>query len=156
MLRTIARPDKSIILPPVVITENDTAGGWYVEPEKAEIVIDGRYYPLDRGLIAISSAQESMDNTLAHEYRHHWQYMNGFALDSIGWNISGTYKEKIIKYFTKSRSEMDAFLFAMAYEAGDSILEWQEWLIKERERLSLGRRAANITAQAEAYLRGKK
>ncbi|KKM78145.1 hypothetical protein LCGC14_1362940, partial [marine sediment metagenome] len=46
----------------------------------------------------------------------------------------------------------EAHLFSLPYIRKDYPLQWQEWLIKERERLSLGRRAANITAQAEAYL----
>ena len=135
MLRTIARPDKQIILPPVIITEQAQAGGWYVEPERAQILIDGRCYPLNRGLIAISSSAEvDLDNVLAHEYRHHWQVMNGWQLDSVGWNAPGlSYKQKIIRYFSRSKSEMDALLFSLPYATEDQALEWQEWLIKEKE-----------------------
>ena len=135
MLRHIARPDKQIILPPVVLSENIpyTSDGMYLFPENVEIMIGEKFYPLDRGLIVISPNAE--DFHLAHEYRHHWQWMNGWEFDGPGeWQQRKTYKKSIIDYFMGSRSEMDAHLFSLPYIKKDFPLQWQEWLIKERER----------------------
>ena len=158
MLRTIARPDKQISLPPVVVVESFHMGGMYCAPTNREILLEGRYHSLVEGLILLVAVPGGdLDANLAHEYRHHWQWMNGWKFDGVEYSDSKqSYKRNVIRYFMGSRSEMDAHLFSLPYIRKDYPLQWQEWLIKERERLSLGRRAANITAQAEAYLRGKK
>lgn len=119
------------------MVEDMEVGGLYAQPEKDEIFIDGHFYPMDKGIIVISTEQgEDIDATLAHEYRHHWQFVNGWRYDGIGrWaNVPGqNYEEKIINYFMQSRSEMDAHLFSMKYAREDYTMIWQEWLIKKNE-----------------------
>ena len=136
MLRNLARPDKQIILPPVVLYENIpyNSDGMYVFPENGEIMIGEKFYPLDRGLIIISPTAE--DFHLAHEYRHHWQFMQGWEYDGPGgWQQKGTYKESIINFYMNSRSEMDAHLYSLPWAKKDAPLQWQEWLIKANEDL---------------------
>ena len=115
-LNWLSRSEKSLILPVVVFTEKVTSyGGMYHTPRKGEVLIQEKYYPLDKGLIEISTHFNDDANSIAHEFRHHWQFLNGWKLqDGIPWDFSFSpenYERNIKLYFTSSKSEMDAFLF---------------------------------------------
>jgi len=128
MLRHMARPDKQIILPPVIVVESFHMGGMYCAPEKKEIMLQGKHYSLVKGLIVLVCIPGGdLDASLAHEYRHHWQIMNGWKFDGREYNNPNqSYKQNIIRYFLSSRSEMDAHLFSLPYIRKDYPLQWQE------------------------------
>ena len=59
-LNWIAKKEKGVMLP-LIIFENIDAGGCYYNPEKMEILLNEKYYPLDKGLIVIDiSAPEAI------------------------------------------------------------------------------------------------
>ena len=132
-LNWLAKKNKDISLP-FVMFDNLPYGGFYCAPERGEILINEKYYPLDKGLIGIDIGEEDnfVINTIAHEWRHHWQVMNGWELDSIGWNFDNDkpYEQKIIKYFRSSRSEMDALRYSNKILPCDTTLQWYDWLLQ--------------------------
>jgi hypothetical protein len=111
-LNWIRKEDKSLVIPPVVYEANDRYGGYYVHPVKGEIEIAGKFYDSKIGIIVISSIwPENIPSTLAHEWRHHWQFYQGWKMDSIGWSYPEDYEAAIRKYFLSSRCEFDALRF---------------------------------------------
>lgn len=79
-----------------------------------------------RGLILVSDisrddfeiGEEIEDSMLPHEWRHHWQYCNGYKSDSLGWppdsapTTPTTYDQQIRTFFRQSHTEMDALMYA--------------------------------------------
>lgn len=118
--------DKDIPKPKVVYEKNDDMGGVYHHPDK-----NYKY-----GLIKICDISESEEEeTLAHEYRHHWQYFNGVKdLNEIDYNeylrlFHSNYKLGIQLYFTESIIEMDALTFCYRNNFhSDTLLEWIEYV----------------------------
>jgi hypothetical protein len=109
--------DKSLVIPEVVITERDDVGGRYLSPQKGEMFIGGKYYPLDFGLIEISDMWNDFEHqsALAHEWRHHWQLFNhGNWIYRASWAqliSTNDYDTSIVRYFTLNEHEMDALRF---------------------------------------------
>lgn len=137
-LNWIRKGFKEISLPDIIfeIPNVDCSGCYYV-PRKKEILVSGRYYDLQRGLIIVNPVHCVKDDkrvpeTIAHEFRHHIQRTTKFydAAPTI-FEIVGTYKESIIKYFKSSYLEMDALLFTINRGiTDDATLEWYEWIVK--------------------------
>lgn len=104
---------KGLTTPKIAYVDRWDAAGSYYQPEDAETLIGGRWVDLSSGLIVVCN--QSNEGTVAHEWRHHWQFMNGWKYDGIGWpprNMQrASYWEQIRAYFRRSRSEMDAFTF---------------------------------------------
>lgn len=123
------RKDKDISLPSITI-EQCGFSGMYFSPQKDEHLINNTYYPLDKGLIVLN-IDDADGGTIAHEWRHHWQFWNGWKYDSIEFDYTREYRKEIIKYFTNSNSEIDAFLFELNKYPNEYILEWYEWLNKD-------------------------
>jgi hypothetical protein len=134
-LNWIAKKEKGVMLP-LIIFESIDAGGYYYNPEKNEIMLNEKYYPLDKGLIVIDiSSPEEILNTIAHEWRHHIQFMNGIEMEAMEWdNDKEDYKQNIIDYFTQSRTEMDALLFSNKHAPTECSIEWQQWIFKNNNR----------------------
>jgi hypothetical protein len=73
---------------------------------------------------------------VAHEWRHYWQFANGWNYDGIPVDdrmfYIDTYWDFVYDYFTKSKSEMDALLFSLEHapcKHDSKILKY----IKERD-----------------------
>lgn len=119
----IRNVDKSLVIPEVVFSSLNWAGGMYHHPEKNEICIDGKYYDLKYGLIEVSVQFKSLstESTLAHEWRHHWQAYHGWVNDyRFLWPSTfeeDDYDDLILKYFTLNNHEMDALRFQNKYSS---------------------------------------
>lgn len=130
--------DKEISLPKVVYFESYDYGGIYFHPMDEEIYVEGVYYDCKKGIIIVNTLEREdreVSATLAHEWRHHWQKVNGWKYDGIGWYSDeySDYKADVIEYYTKSISEFDALLFEKKKTKADYASEWYEWVIKEVE-----------------------
>lgn len=132
-LNWLAKADKDILLPIVVFADIQYEG-YLCKPEKKEVLIDGRYYSLNRGIIVMNDMQNDDDipATLAHEWRHLWQFYNSFVYDGKDWNTNDkiSYRKRIIEFFTTSYHEYDALLFELNKSPYDLNREWHEWIIK--------------------------
>lgn len=129
-LHWLSKRDRTLPLPNLIYTKT-FVGGYYCRPDPTREVYDDDGIPHDcrNGLIVISTEFEGDVATLAHEWRHHYQFYHGIELNSIGWiNDDRSYKEKIIEYFLSSTSEMDAFRFQLSLAPPVEIEEWVEWL----------------------------
>jgi len=115
--------EKDIPAVPIVYVEDPTVTGRYCFSSHQEIQIGQRFYDLQRGLILVSIfsrddfevSDEIEVNILAHEWRHHWQYCNGYKSDSLGWpppNVPDVYDQQIRAFFRRSCVEMDALIYA--------------------------------------------
>lgn len=62
------RADKDIPIP-LIIFDDVFAGGYYCSPEKDEEYINGKYYPLDKGILVINNkyTDDFVINAIAHE-----------------------------------------------------------------------------------------
>ncbi len=131
-LNWLAKSDKDILLPPVIFADIPYSGCLYF-PEKKEILLSDKYYPLDKGLILIKEASpgDEIEAAIAHEWRHVWQYYQGDKLN-IEWENkpSLSHQEQIIDFFISNPAEYDAFLFELKKSPCDSNKEWYEWIIK--------------------------
>ena len=115
--------EKDVPTVPIVYVDDSTVGGRYIRPSREECQVGQRFYDLRRGLILVSlllrdefhiNGDHEAD-TLAHEWRHHWQYCNGYKSDSLGWpppNVPDVYSQQIRAFFCQSYVEMDALMFA--------------------------------------------
>ena len=123
--------EKDLLLPMVIVgTPPIRTSGICYRPRKEEIIIDSRFYPMDKGLIIIPP--DADDSVLAHEWRHHWQCIHGWVPDNnipLSWGKGAAYKSAIIKYF-ESRTEMDALIYSLPYALTDLPLQWYEWILK--------------------------
>lgn len=117
-LNWLKKFDKSLSIPRIAfVTDFEEASGMYFEPEDAEELINGIYYPLDKGLLIVRTDlpdSKAPIDTLAHEWRHHWQRYNFGTTyyDGYPWNASIAYDDALIEYYTKSYCEYDALTFA--------------------------------------------
>lgn len=134
-LNWLAKADKYILLPPVIFTDIPE-GGFFHFPEKEDILIDDKFYPADRGLIAISERYpEQIESSIAHEWRHLWQYyQHGKPWEVAEWNLKSplSYKKQIVKFFTSDPFEYDALLYQLKKAPDDSAREWYEWVINKQ------------------------
>lgn len=132
-LNWLSKRYKGISLPLIIFDDSilDYVG-FYMSPMKQEILINDRLYPLDYGLIYINDTMDynSIVNTIAHEFRHHWQHMMNWKYDGIGWELDCnlTFEQQIKEYFRNSKCEMDALLYSNKIYPCDCTLEWNEWI----------------------------
>ena len=133
-LNWLAKSDKYILLPPVVFADIPY-GGYFCPPEKKEVLLADKYYPLDRGLIVISEIHsEHIESSIAHEWRHLWQrYQYGRRTSVAKWNLKSplSYKKQIIKFFSTDLLEYDALLFQLKKAPDDVAKQWYEWIVKK-------------------------
>ena len=120
---------KGYSLPALVFSARRDVGGCYYHPERAEVLLDETHHDLTRGLIVISSVwPELIPSSIAHEWRHHWQFLNGWQYDGKAWNWDrvnqANYDAAIVSFFTQSRSERDALRFERRKSQNDSNEQW--------------------------------
>lgn len=128
-LHWLYKLDKFLPTPILVFDYEKEYGGYYLHPEKTEYQIGDSFFNCKNGIIVVSTAfdHNSLQNTIAHEYRHHWQFCKGWIYDGIGWNLPSEedYDITLKNFFNSSKSEMDAYLFSVKV-AYDKVMEY--WL----------------------------
>lgn len=122
------KSDKEYGFPPVVLLEDprvngERIGGAYFRPSDTEIEFGGLRYRGQRGLIIVRDDDES-HTTIAHEWRHHWQWCNGWEYDGLGWPPTRSYENDIRRYFRGSRSELDALVYEFTWTKSERNEHW--------------------------------
>jgi hypothetical protein len=136
-LNWLYRKSKQTTLPKLVyIDEHSEYGGFYVEPNYYPFIYQGKEFQADKGILFVV-ADDTYRSTMAHEWRHHWQKLNGWNLDydEFDYDFTGqykSYKSEIVRYFTENKHEMDALLFEVKHTPNYVNLEWFRW-IKESQ-----------------------
>jgi hypothetical protein len=130
-LNWIRNVDRTIPMPEVMYFPFTDAAGRYYNPELGKEIYDadGKPFSLKYGVIAVSSKfPELIEETIAHEWRHHWQFFNGFKFDVSPINLfkKFSYEEALIRYFATSKTEMDALRFQYQYSTVHDF--WEEIL----------------------------
>lgn len=133
-LSWLRRGHKEIPLPEIIfdVGSQDIGGGYY-HPQQNEVLIGKRYFDLYKGLIIINPIYDEkfILNSTCHEWRHHWQWLNGIG-GITKFDASIQYKPAIIKFFSKQFTELDALLFSLKMAPEDTALLWFDWLIKSK------------------------
>lgn len=113
----LQRSEKWLPQPEVWVSDFETASGAYCYPgiDTRGTVFEA-VYPTKAGAIVIVESQNEelgdFEATLAHEWRHHWQFWCGWKYDGNPGALARLpYEQAIYCYFRSSRSEMDALLF---------------------------------------------
>ena len=100
----------------------DYAGGHYFAPTGDVLELaDGRELLCDKGIIFISydpdvTSDEHIIASIAHEYRHHWQWYNfgelhGVDMLEVQPDVLDDWDTMIVAYYSQSYTELDALLF---------------------------------------------
>lgn len=138
----LARHDKSLLMPKIVHTLDLPYSGCYYHPGDYEFEKDGHFYSGLRGIILINVSQpETIDGTLAHEWRHHWQRYSIGDTPDWDWTPVETMSEwraQIRNYFTMWH-EFDALRFEYTHARNDSNDEMWETLFGEANRETCSR-----------------
>jgi hypothetical protein len=116
---------KDISIPDIFIVDDYNYSGCYWHPQYGEDILDGKCVSLENGLIVIKS--DTSPSTIAHEFRHHLQYMNGIDFEIMDWNFNKPYKDAIKEYYTQSITEMDALLYECRLYPDDNNMQSLEW-----------------------------
>lgn len=124
--------DKTLSIPTLIYSDNENSycGGSYYDSADKEICIDGKYYSLKNGLIVIYGNNISDDkhfiHTLAHEFRHSMYDNKKILYDGIEMDMLDEYNYDWVakQYFTKSKSEYDALMFAHKYAPSSCSTHW--------------------------------
>jgi len=95
-----------------------------LEEEEKEQSYSGYYTP-GTGIITVVPTS-TVASTIAHEFRHYLQDLNGICVGS-NFQEGNSYEEAIREYFLTQPTEMDALLFEFSY-AKDWCNDW--WLRK--------------------------
>jgi hypothetical protein len=138
-LNWLAKSYKGIPLPDLVmddeiIVNGHKVGGCYYQPWGGEIYVNGKPHDTSNGLIIVNTDARDgyVISSLAHEFRHHLQFLHGIEFDGIIWgsNESDSYRDDIINYFSTSVTELDALLYEYNIFGDGESSEWLEWLIE--------------------------
>lgn len=135
-LRLVQRQDKSLVVPEIIVKTLDfRCGGYYEEPDKDGSILDdnGKEISTRKGALVIAREycydENFMLNSIAHEWRHHWQRFNTkWASEFPRFKEGKSYRQNIISFFSSSSLEMDALMFSQKIAPCDSVKEWISWL----------------------------
>jgi len=129
-LNWLHKKDRAISMPRLVFFAAPDCGGLYYYPDNREKLIGDKYFPLDCGLIVISPNEDGafMAHSLAHEWRHHWQFFERGLTGGSKWHNNGNYEKAIISYFRRHLHEWDALLYANRMAPCSTSLEWERWI----------------------------
>lgn len=88
----------------------------------------GGYYTHGSNILVVVYNEEYNASTIAHEFCHHLQYIEGRANHvQVSWETGDNYEASIKKYFSTCWWEMEALLFEYKY-AKTELNNW--WLNK--------------------------
>lgn len=120
--------DKTLPKIPIIYAEIEGAAGLYYPPDDYEVEIDGKLYDCSKGLIQIQPG-DSKDEaaTIAHEWRHHWQFYHGVQFYDWEWEPTDDYEQSIIDYF-KCPYELDALRYELKIAPSDCTEGWADLL----------------------------
>ena len=122
-LNWLSRHDKDLPIPAVIWSPSGTdfhdvrCRGCYYRPLRQEFLVGERFEPFHNGAIIVSGQEPDLiAGTLAHEWRHHWQYFRGMLPDKVTFDMNlfddpDSYDDAIKMYFESQKHEMDALLF---------------------------------------------
>jgi hypothetical protein len=114
-LRWIHKKAKDLLYPDVLYVPKleNKSGCFYHPNKKQELLVGNRIYDLSKGLILISESDDSRElpNTIAHEWRHYWQFCKMGKIKGIPFDNKIPYQKAIKKFFEYS-IERDALLFS--------------------------------------------
>ncbi len=123
-LHSLWERDKWLPLPGLVYAQDlFNAGGYYVTPQDGEhTTACGICAPANNGVIVVNAqiwldsddgSDDDIYNTIAHEWRHHWQIHTGVKLPGSRWSqVEGCeYWESVAQYF-QTPTEFDALVYA--------------------------------------------
>jgi len=125
------KPAKDISLPLIVRGDFGprSFGGRYTPPERAEDDSYSSPLPLDRGIIAVNCNRLARINgrhveeadTIAHEFRHHEQFLRGYNFratwtpNNLDWGYGEEYDRNIRLYIRRNPTEQDAMRYAYRF-----------------------------------------
>ena len=117
-LNWLRRINRHLPSPTLIITD-DTGkgtGGFYVAPYQKDHDHHGVHVPASRNgtIVCMNFSHTYWDHaaTIAHEWRHHYQYWRGQKpIISQLKRQDETYEEHIARYFSTSATELDALQF---------------------------------------------
>lgn len=120
--------------------------GLYHYPAKEEVLIEGRHYDSKNGIIEI--CETCNEDTLVHEFRHHWQLSRGLKYDGVEFDAATyhndeAYKKEIVRYFTTSKHELDALLFTVKKVPGTRDVVWLDWILAAKPEVNALLKVAN-------------
>ena len=124
---------KQVLLPEFVFgSPEGGCQGYYRQPADCELLVGDKYVDQKNGVCVITDLCEDDLGAMAHEFRHHLQWLSDWTYDGVplSWNDPDTYAANITEYFTTSRSEMDALLFERSVSSNDLNGYWYH-LIRE-------------------------
>jgi len=132
-LHWLWKKDKDLCIPEIIIGNNSQISGCYYHPTRDQILLSDEIVDLSKGVIFIDESniinEEHFSQTLAHEWRHHWQYFNTceyyecpFIFDDCD------YYECIVRFFKYNYYELDALLFELKSHPPSSDSYLNGWL----------------------------
>lgn len=94
--------------------------GYYIPPNNDYYTDDGRFINSgETGTIVLNNMITIKESTIVHEYRHHMQYLMGFAysnnIDPVSLLSKMCWGDALVEYYTTSVTETDALLFEYKY-----------------------------------------
>jgi hypothetical protein len=112
------KPPKHVPLPDVCIVEDIDYNGLYYRPNNKRYLLGGRVHLNNKGTIVVASLDPQI---LAHEFRHHLQYLGGMKQDFIDGVVRRKTLESIgvvnlslethCDFYKNSATEWDALMY---------------------------------------------
>jgi hypothetical protein len=123
-LNWLSRRDKQLILPDIVFHDFSECQGCYCQPHWYGKAVDGIEVKSRNGTIIVNPrTSSSIAATMAHEWRHHWQYHRGVLGASRWIPTAAGYWADIVQYF-QIPHERDALEFECRVAPEDLNLEF--------------------------------
>ena len=111
-LNWLSRHNRALPIPKLVVDDfASDDSGHYIPPDDAWIVFSDITVDCRNGVIVISGL-DFLPSTIAHEWRHHWQWYRGWNIFDGQQQVTQdtTYKQQIKRYF-RIPCENDALRF---------------------------------------------
>ena len=129
----LSRKLRHISKPPVYYIEDSDQSGFYINPQRGVYEYKGKEFDMCNGLIIINYDDGDIASTLAHEFRHHWQWCrfgeSAYENYVDYFSLTGTYEEKIKQYFNYNQIEHDALMFEVMVAPNETNLYWKNELL---------------------------
>lgn len=124
---------KGVTIPRTIVLEDSEGfGGCYWKPQPESYMVEGKFINFARGVIGVCHKTGNDGSTLAHELRHHWQYLNDWENDNYTpWHyLHGDYEDRIVYYFTTNATEMDALMFERKVQSTPLTDYWWDLIMR--------------------------
>lgn len=127
---------KGLPTPRIVIVNRSDCSGFYCNQTMDRCIHPWVDMDVSEGpVIGVANDAHGTSGILAHEYRHHWQWLKYSALMGRSvWSETEhhDYKASIIRYFRAFWWEMDALRFQLKHAPDDVSRLWWDWLMEAR------------------------